>query len=139
MPTYRNNSNTAINYNHNGRLYSFPPHKDYEAIEWLPYQELGLELVSADYPPVPESILLSGSFTFERGMERKFNIRHCERYKLNITVKSGKVRMYTGNAKIGLEVSDEYSGTLDWERAPYIRILSVDVQSEVKIDAEVVK
>ena len=139
MPTYRNNSDIAINYNHNGRLYSFPPHKDYEAIVWVPYQELGLELVSADYPPVPESILLSGSFMFERGMERKFNITHCERYKLKIQVKTGRVRMYTGNAKIGLEVNDEYSGELDWERAPYIRIISVDVQSEVKMNAEVVK
>ena len=48
MPTYRNNTDNAISYASKGKLYRFPPHKDYAARFWLPYQELGLELINPD-------------------------------------------------------------------------------------------
>jgi hypothetical protein len=139
MPTYRNNSDIAIMYNTKGGQYSFPPHKNYEANIWVPYQELGLELVNPDYPPVPESILLSGTFKFEKGLERKFSIRHCNKYRLKLTANTGRVKLYLGSSKMGVEVSENYDCELNWSRAPFVRVSGLDVVSDVRIDAEVVE
>lgn len=139
MPTYRNNSDIAITYSTKGGQYSFPPHKNYEANIWVPYQELGLELVNPDYPPVPESILLSGTFKFEKGLERKFSVRHCDKYRLKLTVNTGRVKLYLGSSKMGIEVSEDYDCELNWSRAPFVRVSGLDVMSDVRIDAEVVE
>ena len=137
MPTYKNNTDVAINYNNKGRLYSFPPHTEYPALIWIPYKELGLELVSADYPPVPEKLLLSGTFKFEKQVERRFNFTHCDKYKLKLSVSEGCVKMYAGNSKVGAEISGDYDTVIDWEKAPFIRVIGVAERSMVRIDAEV--
>lgn len=139
MPTYRNNSDIAITYNTKGGQYSFPPHKDYEANVWVPYQKLGLELVDPDYPPVPESMLVSGTFKFEDGLERKFNIRNCDRYRLRLQVRSGKVKYYGGKARIGAEITEGYERIVQWDQVPYVRIVGMEDGSEITIDAEVVE
>ena len=138
MPTYRNNTDLPINYEHKGHLYNFPPHKDYPAKFWLPYQELGLELVNADYPPVPESIIVSGTFSFAQQMERKFNIGHCDKYKLKLSVEQGTIKLFTGSSKVGVEVNSSYDVELNWDRAPYFRIVGVEGENVVRVDAEVV-
>ena len=138
MPTYRNNSDIAITYNTKGGQYSFPPHKNYEATVWVPYQELGLELVNPDYPPVPESILLSGKFTFEKGLERKFSVKHCEKYRLKMSVSTGRVKLYMGSSKMGIDVSGDYECDLDWGRAPFVRVVGLDPASDVRVHAEVI-
>ena len=138
MPTFRNNTDIAITYESKGKLYSFPPHKDYPANFWLPYQGLGLELVNPDYPPVPDSIIISGTFRFDYQIERRFNIDHCEKYHLKLSVESGRVRLYKGHSKVGLELTGDYDAVLDWDRVPCIRIVGVDGTSMVKIEAEVI-
>ena len=139
MPTYRNNTDLAINYEHKGHLYSFPPHKDYPANFWLPYQGLGLELVSADYPPVPDSILISGTFRFDYQIERRFNIEHCIKYRLKLSMEQGTVRLYTGSSRVAVEVTDSYDVTLDWDRAPYFRLIGAGGENIVRVDAEMIE
>ena len=139
MPTFRNNTDLAINYESKGKLYSFPPHKDYPATIWVPYQELGLELVNPDYPPVPDRILVSGMFRFMDGMERKFNFAHCEKYHLNIHVHAGHIKLYIGSSRIGMELMRDYDVVLDWEQAPFIRLVGYETESEVYVNAEVSK
>ena len=136
MPTFRNNTDLAINYEHKGKLYSFPPHKDYPAKIWVPYQELGLELVNADYPPVPESILVSGTFRFMDGMERKFNMNHCSKYHLKICVYAGHIKLYAGSSRMATELTKEHDFVFDWEKAPYIRLVGYETESEVYVHAE---
>lgn len=137
MPTFRNNTDLAINYESKGKLYSFPPHKDYPAKIWVPYQELGLELVNADWPPVPENILISGVFRFMDGMERRFNFNHCDKYHLNINVYAGHIRLYVGASRIPVELTRDYDTVLDWEKAPYIRLVGYPTESEIGVHAEV--
>ena len=138
MPTYRNNTDIAINYESKGKLYSFSPHKDYPAKFWVPYQELGLELVNADYPPVPDSIIISGTFRFDYQIERRFNIEHCESYRFKVSVQSGRVKLYAGQSRVGVEIVEDYDAVLDWEKAPYVRIVGLDGTSLEKVDAEAV-
>ena len=138
MPTYRNNTDIAINYESKGKLYSFPPHKDYPANFWLPYQELGLELVNPNYPPVPDSTIISGTFKFDHQIERRFNFDHCEKYHLKLSVESGKVKLYKGYSKVGVELTEDYDVVLDWDRVPFVRIVGIDDTSKVKIYAEVI-
>ena len=139
MPTYRNNTDIAINYESKGKLYIFPPHKDYPANFWVPYQALGLELVNEDYPPVPDSIMVSGTFRFDSHIERRFTFEHCEKYRLKVLVQSGRVKLYAGRSKVGVEIFDKYDAVLEWERAPYIRVIGIDDTSVVKIDAEAIE
>ena len=139
MPTFRNNGNIAINYSHNGKLYSFPPKQNYLCNFWVPYQELGLELVNADYPPVPDSIMLSGTFKFGCEIERKFTFEHCNKYRLKFSVEQGTVKFYAGSSKVGVEINGDYETVLNWERAPFVRVIGVDGINVVRIDAEVVE
>ena len=136
MPTYRNNTNNAISYTSNGKLYTFPPHKDYAAKFWLPYQELGLELINADYPPVPEKFFISGEFKFNYGIERKFNIGICEKYSLLISMEAGKVKLYTGNSRSGVEIAGDYATQLEWQYAPYIRLVGLQNGTIAHVRAE---
>lgn len=138
MPTYRNNTDYTINYENKGKLYSFPPHKEYPAKFWVPYQELGLELVSADYPPVPDSILLSGTFRFDYDIERRFNFERCSKYHLNLELWEGRIKLYTGSSRVGAEINTNYDVVLDWEKAPYIRVVGLDGKNIVRIHVEVV-
>ncbi|MBQ7220784.1 MAG: hypothetical protein IJS28_07385 [Synergistaceae bacterium] len=138
MPTYRNNTDTAINYSSNGKLYSFPPKTDYPCNFWVPYQELGLKLVNPDYPPVPNSIMLSGTFKFAKGVERRFNFEHCGKYRVKVRVKSGAVRLFTGSSRTGAEIDGEYEAVFDWEKAPHIRVTGIEGENEIRIDAEAV-
>lgn len=136
MPTYKNNTDTAINYTHKGKLYSFPPHKEYPAAFWVPYKELGLELVSEDFPPVPDSLLLSGTFRFDKKLERKFNFQHCDKYKFKISVIEGRVKLYAGSSKVGAEIEADYEKVFEWDKAPYVRIIGAEETNIVRIDAE---
>ena len=136
MPTYRNNTDNAISYASKGKLYRFPPHKDYAARFWLPYQELGLDLINPDYPPVPEKIFISGEFKFKSGVERKFNIDTCDKYSLLISVEAGKVKLYTGNSRTGVEISGDYATMIEWQIAPYIRLVGLQDGTIAHVRAE---
>ena len=136
MPTYRNDTDKTISYASKGKLYSFPPHKEYAAKFWLPYKELGLTLINMDFPPIPEKIFISGQFKFSEGVERKFNIEHCEKYSLLISMKTGKLKLYTGNSRGGIEISTDYFTRLEWAFAPYIRIVGLENGTIANIRAE---
>lgn len=136
MPTYRNNTNNPINYAYGKNIYTFPPKKDYPCKFWLPFQELGLELVDADYPPVPSKILISGNFLFSKGTERKFNIEHCEKYRLHVKVSNGTLRLYTGTSRRGVDIQGDYETLLAWEFAPYIRLSGITDGVKASIYAE---
>ena len=73
MPTFKNNTTRYIDHNAmlqdpNGEkskiLVRFAPGEERALPFWLPYQQLGLTLVNADYPAVPNTILISGTFNF---------------------------------------------------------------------------
>lgn len=111
MPTFKNNTSRYIDHealiqNPTGEpkkiLVRFQPDETRELPFWLPYQKLGLTLISADFPPVPNTILISGTFNFNNGTERKFDIEPCDTFIVNVIVQKGKVMMYTGNANIGV-------------------------------------
>ena len=102
----------------------------------MPYQELGLDLVNADFPPVPSKILISGKFQFSKGTERRFNIEHCKKYRLDINVESGTLRFYTGSSHRGVDIEGEYTTELEWEYAPYIRLVGLTEGIKAGIHAE---
>lgn len=136
MPTYRNNTNNTINYVYGKNIYTFPPKKDYPCNFWVPYEKLGLELVNSEYPPVPSKILISGTFEFYAGMERKFNIECCRRYKVLIKVFKGSASFYAGNSANRVEVDSKYAVKLDWSRAPFIRLVGLTDQTRLMVYAE---
>ena len=109
---------------------------------WLPYEELGLELVDKDYPPVPSTVLLSGTFKFNKGTERKYTIGHCDKYILDVIMQSGSIKLYLGSSAIGAEVSANadvpyrYHAVLDWEYAPNIRVVGAEKGTVAVIHAE---
>ena len=138
MPTYRNDGERAIVYTETkGKdIIIFEPGKEIQLTHWIPYQRLGLRLVDEDYPPVPETMLISGEFRFERGMERKFSIEPCVKYELAIKPVSGAVRVYLGSSKKGRLISQtEYIGVQEWQYAPYIRVICESESSTVSLDA----
>ena len=110
---------------------------------WVPYEELGLELVSSDSPAVPNTVLLSGTFSFDEGTERKFPIEHCDKYELYVIVQKGKVKIFTGSSTLGaevradLEVPFHYNVLYDWEYAPYLQVVGLEDGSEATIHAEI--
>ncbi len=152
MPTFRNGGKRTVFYkgivqppNDKPReiLVFFDAGKDTAINFWIPYEELGLELVDANNPPVPDTVLLSGTFKFDKGTERKFTIGHCDKYVLDVISKQGKVKVYPGNSAIGAEVSEEgklrydYHVVYDWEFAPYLRVVGLEDNTEAVIHAEV--
>ena len=152
MPTFKNEttrviSHRAITQSPEGvpreNWIIFNPGEEKQLAFWLPYVKLGLTLTSENYPPVPNSILISGSFNFEEGTERKFNIEPCDTYVVNIIVQSGSVLMYPGNSTIGVEVAEStdvpyhYKAVLDWEYAPYLRIVGKENDTLATVHAEV--
>ena len=152
MPTFKNETthyidHTAIIQSPTDEpqkiLIRFKPNETRELSFWVPYQQLGLTLVNADYPAVPNTILVSGTFNFEEGTERRFNIEPCDTYRVNVIVQSGKIMMYTGSSPTAVEVSASsevpysYDATMDWEFAPYLRFVGREAGTSVTIHAEV--
>ncbi len=141
MPTFKNETTKPIFYKVKDKeqIIIFDPQKEVMLEFWVPYLQLGLTLMSAEYPPVPNMILLSGEFTFMHGLERKFNIDACDSYTFEITVNSGKVRLYLGATKNSMDISSSYNYkvVLDWSLVPYIRIVGLQDDSNVMIHAEV--
>lgn len=152
MPTFRNGGERTVVYK--GRIQQpnekkreilvfFDAGKETKLNFWIPYEELGLELVNADDPPVPNTVLLSGTFKFDEGTERKFILGHCDTYELNVIVQHGRVKVFPGNSDIGAEVVAEaevpfhYYEIYDWEYAPYLRVVGLDDETEVTIHAEI--
>ena len=137
MPTFKNCTDKIINYESGGKIYSFLPGRTFGLAEWIPYQELGLELIDENYPKVPSSILISGRFKFSKGLERKFSIPHCESYNLKISVKSGALKLYTSNSTLGVELSGDYVTTLQWSYTPFIRLKGLEAGTEASVHAEI--
>ena len=99
--------------------------------------------MNEDSPAVPNTVLLSGTFSFDEGTERKFPIGHCDRYDLYVIAQHGKIKVYPGNSSIGTEVRSDleypfhYHIVYDWEYAPYIVIKGLEDGTEATIHAEV--
>lgn len=126
MPTFRNDGERAVIYTEpDGKnITIFDPGKNVQLVHWIPYKRLGLTLVSESYPPVPDSILISGKFKFFDGMERKFEIEPCKKYELEITPMEGTLKLYLGASTKSRVITDSYREILDWQNAPYIRVNS---------------
>ena len=152
MPTFRNNGKQAVMYEGTVQYPNDKPRRLLVIIDagtekklnfWIPYEELGLELVSEDNPPVPNTILLSGTFSFDEGTERKFQIGHCDRYELYVISQKGKVKVYQGSSDVGAEVRADteipfhYHVVYDWEYAPYLRVVGLEDETQITIHAEV--
>ena len=141
MPTFKNETTHYIDYEQGAGakriLLRFKPDEERALPFWLPYQKLGLTLVNADYPAVPNSILISGNFNFDKGTERRFNIEPCDSYIVNINIQKGKIGMYPGNSGMCVEISDNYKATLSWDYTPYIKIVGLENTTTATIHAEV--
>ncbi len=152
MPTFKNNTNKAIMYRGTIRppdrskqevIIIVDPGKEIGLNFWLPYEALGLELTDENNPPVPDTLLLSGLFKFDKGTERKYAIGQCDKYTVNVIVQGGGVKMYAGSSPTGAEIVADigspytYSAEYDWEYAPYIRVAGLEDGTEAVIHAEV--
>lgn len=152
MPTFKNGGERVVVYKGivqppNGKtreiLVFFDAGKETKLNFWVPYEELGLELVDADNPAVPETVLLSGTFKFDTGTERKFTLGHCDKYMLDIIMQGGRVKVFHGNSDIGAELSAQsdisyrYHVINDWEYSPYLRVVGLEDGTEATIHAEV--
>ena len=138
MPTFRNDGERAVICTEpDGRnIIIFDPGKEIGLTYWIPYQRLGLTLVDGENPAVPDSLLISGEFMFERGMERKINIEPCRKYELDIIPIRGAVSLYIGSSGKGRVISQaEYHGLHEWQYAPYIRLAGVSETSAVRVEA----
>lgn len=154
MPTFKNNTDKAIIYRGTIRP---PDRSKQEAIIivdagkeirlnfWLPYEALGLDLVDENNPPVPDTLLLSGMFKFDKGTERKYTIGQCDKYTVDVIVQTGGVKIYAGSSPTGAEIIADigspyhYSAVYDWEYAPYIRVVGIEDGTEVVLHAEVTR
>lgn len=152
MPTFRNDTERAIIYRGtvqppNGKtqeiIIIFDPKQEVAINFWIPYERLGLELVNESYPPVPDTLLLSGTFKFYDGTERKYMIEPCDRYTVDVILQKGGMKIYAGSSPTGAEIHAEveapyrYSAEYDWEYAPYLRVLGLEDDTEAVIHAEV--
>lgn len=152
MPTFKNGGQRVIAYdgiiqspNDTARrvLVLFDAGMEKKLNFWVPYEQLGLELVDADNPPVSNTVLLSGTFKFDKGTERKFMLDHCDKYMLDIIMQGGRIKVYHGNNDIGAELSAQadisyrYHVINDWEFAPYLRVVGLEDETEATIHAEV--
>ncbi len=138
MPTYKNNTETQINYEAGGKIYNFLPGRETSTTIFVPYKELGLELIDENYPPLKSKILISGTFKFRVGMERRINIPHCEKYRLKVKVKSGLLKLYQGNSGLSMTISDDYDTEQEWGYAPYVKFIGAAEQTEAIIYGETV-
>lgn len=138
MPTFRNDGERAVIYNEpDGKnIIIFDPGKNVQLVHWIPYKRLGLTLVNETYPPVPDTVLISGEFDFACGMERRFDVGECRKYELEITPEEGMFSVYVGASRKGKVISkSKYSEVFEWQYAPYIRITgegTVNIQATLK-------
>ncbi len=152
MPTFKNGGERTVVYkgivqppNEKPReiLVFFDAGKETKLNFWIPYEELGLELVNADDPPIPNTVLLSGTFSFDEGTERKFTLEHCDKYTLYIIVQSGSIKVYPSSSTIPVEVRADleipyhYNVVYDWEYSPYLRVVGLEDGTEATIHAEI--
>ena len=136
MPTFKNNTNKPIVYETNGKdILIIDPNEIKEIEYWIPYQQLGLELLSASYPPVPNQILINGTFKFMGGMSRKFENEPCEKYALCVEVYGEAVTLTLGGSQNAFQVKAEYKDVFSWEYVPYITIHSPSGVSTVTVYA----
>lgn len=135
MPTFRNDTARPIIYNVPGvdKIIIFDPKKIVPLKFWVPYLQLGLSLEDANYPPVPNTVEVSGRFNFSSGMERRFNIDPCDAYSIKIKVTSGGVALYLGSAANCININDEYQSMVEWKNAPYLRIGGAEDDTVVEI------
>lgn len=126
-----------------GIIIIFDPGKEVELKFWIPYERLGLELVNENYPPVPDTLLLSGTFKFDSSTQRKYLIEPCDRYTVDVILQKGSLKIYAGSSPTGAEIHAEiespyrYSAEYDWEYAPYLRVVGLEDDTEAVIHAEV--
>ncbi len=138
MPTFRNDGDRAVIYNETDgkNIIIFDSGVNVQLVHWIPYRRLGLTLVNETYPPVPNTVLISGEFKFSRGMERKFDIGECRKYELEITPDDGILALYVGASRRGKIISkSKYTEILDWQYAPYIRVTgegNANIQATLK-------
>ncbi len=138
MPTFRNDGDRAVIYNETDgkNIIIFDSGVNVQLVHWIPYRRLGLTLVNETYPPVPDTVLISGEFKFSRGMERKFDIGECRKYELEITPDDGILALYVGASRRGKIISkSKYTEILDWQYAPYIRVTgegNANIQATLK-------
>ena len=147
MPTFKNNTerwkDVILRVDGGELLIRFAPGEEKELTFWVPYQEKGLTLVDADNPKVPETILVSGTFDFDAGMERRFSVPPCDKYIVNVIVQTGSVKLYPGNANAGAELVQatdtpfRYKAVYQWDYAPYLRVAGVEAGTRATIHAEV--
>lgn len=151
MPTFKNTGTRPISYTGKIRgpdgkdrdsLIIFDPNKEVQLEYWVPYQKLGLEVTNENYPAVPSSVLISGTFSFDDGTERKYNIEPCDMYSVDVILQKGKAIIYAGNSATGAEISADgkvpyqYSAVYDWEYAPYLKIVGKAAGTEATVHAE---
>lgn len=154
MPTFKNNTAQAVMYKGtiqplNGKkqdvLIVVDAGEEIGINFWIPYERLGLELVDEEYPPVPDTVFLSGIFKFEEGTERKYTIEPCGMYMLDVLVEKGSLKLYAGSSQTGIEMNSSsevpyrYRAKYDWEYAPYIRAVGLKDGTEALIHAEAVR
>lgn len=150
MPTFRNDTkrwveSRATVQTEDGQrklLVQFPPGEPKELTFWVPWRKLDLTLVDSEYPPVPQTTLLSGTFDFEPGTERTFQIPPCGRYSVDVIVQSGRARLYAGESKQGAEVVKNdvvpfrYRDVYEWEQAPYLRLVGMEDGTRATLHVE---
>lgn len=124
-------------------LIRFAPGEERALAFWVPYVALGLTVVDPDYPVVPNTILVSGTFDFAPGMERRFTIEPCDTYDANVIVQKGRVIVYPGSSTTGVEVNQNaevpfhFKAVFDWEYAPYLRVVGLEPETRATVHAEV--
>ena len=119
MPTFKNTNDKPIYYEVHGKQYCFEPNKEYALDIWIPYGNLGLELIDENYPAVREDVLVSSSFRFSNGLVRRFNIEPCESYEVDIEVKKGAAKLSFGTSKTLIDLTDKFISKKTWSYAPY--------------------
>ena len=125
MPTFRNDGERAVIYTEpNGKdIIIFDPNKNVLLVHWIPYKRLGLTLVSESYPPVPNTVLISGVFKFTQGMSRKFEIEPCQKYELDVYPVSGELWLSYGASQGARYIKEfDYHEVIDWQNVPYITL-----------------
>ena len=153
MPTFRNDTKRWIDFRPTLQtetgpqkvLVRFAPDDEKKLRFWLPWREKGLTLVDANDPPVPVITLTSGTYDFEPGMTREFQIPPCDKYVVDLIVQSGRVKLYAGDDPAGADVerSDiahfKYHSLYDWEQAPRLRLAGMEDGTRATIHVEVAR
>lgn len=152
MPTFKNDTKRYIDHwctlqapegTPQRVLIRFAPGEERRLTFWVPHVRLGLTLVSANDPKTPDTILTSGTYAFEPGVERRFNIEMCDTYAVNIIVQKGRVMLFPADTRTGVEVRQDaevpfhYRAVFDWEYAPFFRVVGMDEGTECTVHAEI--